>query len=195
MLDLPRDHRISHDANAVRVGDHHRTIEKPGIVDPCRAGHLAIAVEREPGREHGVVAVLAPWMNRRDPSTHRAFTNLKFALAGNERSVPHFNPLHIGDGIKRAGCTVKWRAEIAGARFALGRKVDNEESDSDDRYKSAYLQTGHRASGKAGSISEHSFNLHIRPESCPNREGRAVLFLHLPRSTIASNPLLGDHYG
>src|SRR5258708_24302 len=81
-LDLPGDDCVSNHSDAVRVGDHHGTIEKSGVVDPGRAGHLSIAVECEPGGEHGVVAGFAARMNGCDSGANGTFANLKFAIPG-----------------------------------------------------------------------------------------------------------------
>ena len=50
----PLDHRVAHHPHAVGVGDHHRPFEKSRLFDPCRSGHLAVAVLRKPGGEHGI---------------------------------------------------------------------------------------------------------------------------------------------
>ena len=46
--DFPADDRIAHHADAVRVGDRDWSLEIAALLDPRRAGHLAIAVQREP---------------------------------------------------------------------------------------------------------------------------------------------------
>src|SRR5688572_32289912 len=51
---FPLDDGIAHDANAVRIRDRDWPLEHAALLDPRRAGHFAVAVEREPGSEHGI---------------------------------------------------------------------------------------------------------------------------------------------
>ena len=55
MLGGPLDRRVAHDADAMRIGDEYRTLEKARFLDPGRAGHLAVAVQRKPAGEHRVL--------------------------------------------------------------------------------------------------------------------------------------------
>src|SRR5260370_426908 len=64
MRDAPLDDRVAHHANAVRVGDHHRSFEEAGFFDPGGAGHFAVAVERPTAAKHWIVhGVLPAWEN------------------------------------------------------------------------------------------------------------------------------------
>src|ERR1700694_681306 len=107
VLDLPRDDSVADHAHAVRVGDHDGTVEKSGVVDPGRAGHFAVAVEREPGRENSVVAGLSAGMNGGDAGAHRAFADFEFAFAGDQSRVTDLDTFHVGDGIVRAGSAIE----------------------------------------------------------------------------------------
>ena len=55
MFQTPGDHRITNDADAVRIRDHHGALEKTRLFDPGRAGHLAVAVLGEPSGKDRVV--------------------------------------------------------------------------------------------------------------------------------------------
>src|SRR6266436_8333724 len=48
VIDAPLNDSVAHDADAVRVGDHHGAFEEAGLFHPGGAGHFAVAVERPP---------------------------------------------------------------------------------------------------------------------------------------------------
>ena len=75
MFDLPGDDGVADYADAVRVGDHHGSVEEAGVVDPGGAGHFAVAVEGEPGGENGVVTGLAAGMDGGDSGADGAFAD------------------------------------------------------------------------------------------------------------------------
>src|SRR5262249_30303840 len=56
--DAPLNHGVANDADAMRVGDHHGSLEQTGFFDPGRSGHFAISIEGPPsgkdGRAHGI---------------------------------------------------------------------------------------------------------------------------------------------
>src|SRR5437773_7098586 len=54
VLYLPRDHSVTDDADAMRIRDHYGPVEKAGIFQPGCAGHLPVAVFREPSSEDAV---------------------------------------------------------------------------------------------------------------------------------------------
>ena len=80
VFDFPGDDGVAYYADAMRVGDHHGTVEEAGIVDPGGAGHFAVAVEGEPGGEDGVIAGFAARMNRGDAGADGAFADFEFAV-------------------------------------------------------------------------------------------------------------------
>ncbi len=111
----PRDHRVAGDADAVGVGDHHWTLEEPRLVDPGRAGHLAVAVEREPAREHRVgQGALAAREDGGDPGAHR--------VALDQSGVADGDSCDIGDRIERSRHAFERHPEIAGADRGAGLK-------------------------------------------------------------------------
>src|SRR5919109_5152231 len=59
MLHAPCDYSVAHCADAVRVGDHDWPFEETGFFHPGCAGHLTIAIKREPGGEHRIFGLFA----------------------------------------------------------------------------------------------------------------------------------------
>src|SRR5829696_8844030 len=53
LFDTPADDGIARDANTMRVRQYDWSFELAGLVDPCRARHFPIAIQREPAAEHG----------------------------------------------------------------------------------------------------------------------------------------------
>ena len=113
--------RVAHHADAVGVGDHHRPFEEARLLDPGRAGHLAVAVQREPARRTTGSAIesLAARQDRGDAGAHRALADLQLALARDERRVADLDAGDVGDGVGGAGRAVERDAEIAGPRRPL----------------------------------------------------------------------------
>src|ERR1700752_2252638 len=99
MLDLPGDDGVADDTHAMRVGDHHGTIEKSGVFDPGGTSHLTVAVQGEPGGEDGVVGAFTARMNGGDTGADGTFSDLEFAAAGNQSSMTHLDAFNVGDGI------------------------------------------------------------------------------------------------
>src|SRR5689334_4887818 len=58
VLDLPLDDRIADNADAMRVGDPNRALEKAAFLHPGRAGHFAISVKGKPTCKDRVMLVL-----------------------------------------------------------------------------------------------------------------------------------------
>ncbi len=70
----PGDGGIAHDTDAVRVREQHRSLELAGFLEPGRAGHLAVAVEREPAAEHRACRA---WRGRAAGSRSRPVRTLR----------------------------------------------------------------------------------------------------------------------
>ena len=88
VVDAPLNDRVADDADAVGVGDHHRAFEEAGFFDPSGASHFAVAIFGEPAGENGI----ARWIrttreHRGDTGADRAFADLEFSFAGDERGV------------------------------------------------------------------------------------------------------------
>jgi hypothetical protein len=120
----PLDHRVAHHAHGMRVGDQHRTPQKPGLLDPGRAGHLAVAVQGEPARHHRIAGGAAARQDRRDPGAHRSLPHDQGAVPSDERHLSHQNARDVGDRVERAGRPIERDPEIPRARF--GGLLDGE---------------------------------------------------------------------
>jgi hypothetical protein len=118
---LPPEHRVPHDAHAVRVRDRDRPLEDARLLQPGRPGHLAVAVEREPGAEHGVRAPLPAREHGGHAGAHRPAADHQPAAPADERRVPHLDAGHVGDRVERAGRAPDQRADAELARPRLGR--------------------------------------------------------------------------
>ncbi len=92
-LQRPADHGITHDADAVRIGDHDRSVQQAGFLDPGGAGHFAVAILREPAGEDGVGRItLASRQHRGDARSHHRF--LAARRSGDDRAVAHLDTRH-----------------------------------------------------------------------------------------------------
>ena len=115
----PVDHRIAHNSNAERVGDHDRTPEKAGFLYPGRSGHLPVAIERPPRGHHRIARPTAARQDGRDPSSHRSLTDHQLALAADQRDMADFHARDIADRVERARGSIEGNAQIACPRFGL----------------------------------------------------------------------------
>src|SRR5579862_98139 len=112
-LYFPGDDSVADHTNAVSVGDHNGTVQKARVLEPCCAGHFSVSVKREPCAKDGVIRVFSARMNCGDASSDRALADDQFAAARNQRRVPHFDTLDVGDRVVRARCAVEGDTEIA----------------------------------------------------------------------------------
>jgi hypothetical protein len=131
-LHLPLKNRVAYDANAVRIRDGHGTLEESRLLQPCRAGHLAVAIQREPRTEHGIGVVLATRMDDGDASSHRSLSNDETTAARDERRLTDLHAGNVRDGVERTSRAANWNAEIARPRLRLrgdGRGCDCEQRD------------------------------------------------------------------
>src|SRR5207245_7826783 len=80
MFHFPRNHGIADDADAMRVGDHYRSIEKAGVFHPRCAGHLAVAVFREPRCEDSASRPFSDRKSTRLNSSHGSISYAVFCL-------------------------------------------------------------------------------------------------------------------
>jgi hypothetical protein len=105
----------------VRVGDHDRTFDEAGLLDPGRAGHLAVAVERVPAAEHRGIQ-LAARQDGGHAGAHRTLAHLEPACAGDQGGEADRHPGDIGNGIERPGLTVERDAQMARAGSLSARR-------------------------------------------------------------------------
>src|SRR5205823_8871551 len=103
LLDLPGNYGITHYADAVRVGDHHGTVEEARFFDPGCAGHLAIAVFGKPSGEDTVGGIAATRQDCGYAGAYRSDANFQRALAWGQRGVTDFDALNVGDCVQWAG--------------------------------------------------------------------------------------------
>jgi hypothetical protein len=109
---------VADDADLVGVGDPDRRAEQALLREPRKAGHLAVAVERERPGEH----VVGPNFRstRPDGGDPRA-GNPRTIL--DDRRVAHFDARHVGNGVERAGRQrPDLKTEIAQAGTGHGRR-------------------------------------------------------------------------
>jgi hypothetical protein len=117
----PADEGLVHGAEAVRVRDPDRAHEVAGLLDPMRAGHLAVAVERMKARPNGCGDRPRPAAGEHhgDARARRAFGAARSGVV-DERGVSDLDARHIGDRVMRTWRAGKREAEIAPARLGSG---------------------------------------------------------------------------
>ena len=120
---LPPQDRIAHDPDAVRVGDRDRSLEDPALVQPRRAGHLAVAVQREPRAEHRVRAALSARMHHGHARAHRPLPHDERAAASDQRRVTDLYTGDVGNGIEHAWRAADQRRDAELARAGLWRRL------------------------------------------------------------------------
>ena len=91
------------------------SFEETALLQPGRAGHFAVAVEREPGAEHRIRVGLAARVHDRDTGAYRAFADYERTTAGDQRGVTDLYARHIGDGIERTRSAANGQAQLARA--------------------------------------------------------------------------------
>ncbi len=121
----PGDERVAHRADAIGVGDRHRIEQEAIILDPRRAGHLAVAIEAEPSGEDRREVVPAPGEHHGDTRPNRSLAPDQRSLAADQCGVADGHAGYVGDGIERTRGTVERHAEIAragGGLLGMGRQ-------------------------------------------------------------------------
>src|ERR1700733_6513278 len=83
----PRDDRVAHQANRVRVGNRERSFEKTGFFHPGGAGHFAVSVLREPSGVYRIRIGTATRKDRRHTSADRTVAYDQLTLTMNQRGV------------------------------------------------------------------------------------------------------------
>ena len=101
-----------HGADAVRIGDADRPGEIACLIDPMRARHLAITIERKHRRPHRRQLLSMPArQDRGHPGAHRPLTDHQIALTFNQCSEADLHPRHIGYRIVDAAIRGKRQAK------------------------------------------------------------------------------------
>src|ERR1700723_1278101 len=116
--DAPLDHCVADDTDAVRVGDQNGPFEETGFFEPSRARHFAVAVERPPASEDGIVhGVFSAGKNGSDAGADGTFTDLKLAFARDERCVTDGDTGDVGNRVERARRAAEGNAYVSRSRF------------------------------------------------------------------------------
>ncbi len=128
---LPPDDRVPHDADAVRVRDEDRSFEEPGLVEPVGAGHLAVAVQREPAAEdRNPGGGLAARKDRGDTGSHGGRLAVGAARVADQRDHPDLHARDVRECVLRPGKSVEGDSEVARARL-LGEEGSHREQEKD----------------------------------------------------------------
>src|SRR4029079_3698304 len=93
-----------------------------GLLDPGSAGHLAIAVEREPASEDRLAPGAAPREDSSYTGADRSFSLHQSTRSPDQGGVSHLDPCYIGYGVVPSWHTVEGNAEIPSPRFRLSEK-------------------------------------------------------------------------
>src|SRR5206468_10558840 len=94
----PCDDRIARDTDAVSICKNDRSIEETAFLNPGCAGHFTVAIQAEEACVNGIVErIVAPRENSGHASAHRAFANLKFSIAANQRRIADSDARNIRD--------------------------------------------------------------------------------------------------
>ena len=96
-LGVIADHGVAHDAEAVRVGQGDGRGEQARFLDPVAAGKLAVPVQAEHARIHGVFHDVLGGEHDGDARAGDAFDGARPLL--DDSGVPHAHALDVGDGV------------------------------------------------------------------------------------------------
>ncbi len=166
--DLPLQDRVAHHAHAVRVRDRDRAFQDAALLEPRRARHLAVAVEREPGTEDGIGTALAARMHDGHAGAHRTLPHHEGPVAGDERRVADFDARDIGDRVEGSGRAADERAdaELSGARLGgptglrPGRRGHGEANDAEEQRRPHPDQCSPARPPAAARSCSSSFRFH-----------------------------------
>ncbi len=117
VLHPPGDRRLVHGADAVRVGEHHRALEHPGLLDPGAPGHLARAVQHEAAGERRRRDRRAP---ARQDCRHAGAHLAAVGEVLDQRDLADRHAGHVGDRVEGAGTSFERHAEVAGPGVGVG---------------------------------------------------------------------------
>jgi len=115
------DERVTHEADAVRIGQRDRRGEHPRLHEPGPAGHLAVAVEDMRSGEDGITSDLRRvWQDHRHARAHRHATDNEWPLSRNHRAVPNSYTPDIRDRVPRTGLEPSPRPLLDGVHDPRG---------------------------------------------------------------------------
>jgi hypothetical protein len=114
LADRVADHRIHARADAQRVGEHDRRLDRAELVHLRRSGELAERVANEHRAGDLLLKDVAAMGNdRRDAGAH--------AVAVDDRRVPHAHPVDVCDRVQQTGrMDARRDAQVACPRACLG---------------------------------------------------------------------------
>jgi hypothetical protein len=118
MIAAPTDHGIVNRADRMRVGQGNRTRERPGFLDPGRAGHFTATVQGKPGGGHDPFSQGSAGLSISRPDGRHTGPNRMLTITGNQRGHADLNAGNIGDRIERSSHARKGNAKVTGSRFA-----------------------------------------------------------------------------
>ena len=143
------------------VGDRDRPLEKARLLDPGGAGHLPVAVQREPAGKDRVCQVLGSWQEDRDAGSDRTLTDSELALTPNQCGVADMDTGHVSDRVEGAGCAVEWHAEIPGPWSRLRGPEGGCQGKR---------QSDERDPNQPESVRDHAFSLSCHPPCVAARQ-------------------------
>ena len=132
---LPPDDGVPHDADAVGIGHRHRPFQQPALLDPGRAGHFAVAVQREPRGEDRLRVAFPARVDHRHTGAHRSRPHHQLSASGNEGGLADFDARHVGDGVEWSRRPADGQLEIPLSRLlrVQAERGGDDQEQGDDR--------------------------------------------------------------
>ncbi len=124
MVDIPFANRIVNNPNTIRIGNTNRSIIKTVIFNRSQPGHLAIAVQAEPGcgnRVHGFIF----WEDHRNACTHGSITSGCFSGFFDDGLITHQYTFHIRNCIIYSRFSIEGNTQISCPWFFCGGWLAN----------------------------------------------------------------------
>jgi hypothetical protein len=158
----PGDHGVAHHADAVRVGQEHRPLQLPRLLDPGGAGHLAVAVQCEPSAEYRrAQAIAAARQDRGDARAH--LVPARQVL--DQRGVANRHAGDVRDRIERSRLAVERHAEVPRAQVGRKRGRRRRQQDENGSQNAAHGVSSVQPSIRAGAIMAPCRNVALRAAS------------------------------
>src|SRR5689334_4007135 len=96
VLQLPLDGRVADRAHAVRAGQKNRSLEKPGLLDPVDACHIAVSVLIERRGKHWIPIATRSGQKSRDARANRSLSWYERAFALDQGDVTDRDASNVG---------------------------------------------------------------------------------------------------